>query len=147
MPYRKGTFVWGAGTGVFLPTATNRRLGTGTLTVAPVVAPIWFIPGRGFFLVKVQDYVSVASASDRPDLHYMTITPLLVWRLKDRPYWVQLDAETQTDWKADAHTGFKTGVLLGRMRKKRGAWLKVEVGIGPHRVQSVAIKTSVFNVR
>jgi hypothetical protein len=147
LPYFKGKFVFAAGSGVSLPTATNRRQGTGKLTIAPAAAPVWFIPKRGFFLVKVQDYFSVAGANDRPDLHYMTVTPLLVWRLKGKPYWVQLDAETQTNWNARAHTGYKTGFLFGRMTKKRGMWIKVEVGIGPDRVQSLAIKTSVFKVR
>lgn len=147
LPYFKGKFVFAAGSGVSLPTATDRRLGTGKLTIAPAAAPIWFIPKRGFFLVKVQDYKSVAGAHDRPDLHYMTVTPLLVWRFKGTPYWTQLDAETQTNWKADGHTGYKAGVLFGRMTKKRmGAWIKVEVGMGPYRVASLAIKTSLFRV-
>lgn len=50
----------------------------------------------------------------------------------------------QTNCKADAHTGYKTGFLLGRMTRKRGLWIKVEVGMGPYRVESVAIKTSIF---
>ena len=70
-----------------------------------------------------------------------------MWRLKGKPYWVQLDAETQTNWKADGHTGAKAGFLLGRMTKKRGMWIKLEVGLGPYRVQSFAIKTSIFKVR
>jgi hypothetical protein len=147
LPYSKGKFVLAAGSGVSLPTATNRRQGTGKLTIAPAVAPVWFIPKRGFCLVKVQDFFSVAGVRDRPDLHYMTITPLLVWRLKGKPYWVQLDAETQTNWSAKAHTGYKTGFQVGRMTKKRGMWIKVEVGMGPYRVQSLAIKTSIFKVR
>ena len=147
LPYFKGKFVFAAGSGVSLPTATDRRLGFGKLTIAPAVAPIWFLPKRGFFLVKVQDYVSVAGAADRPDLHYMTVSPLLVWRLKGTPYWTQLDAETQTNWKADGHTGYKAGLLFGRMTKRRmGAWIKVEVGMGPYRVATLAIKTSLFRV-
>lgn len=147
LPYRKGKFVLAAGSGLFVPTATDQRLGTGKLTIAPAVAPVWFLPKRGFFFIKVQDYFSVAGANDRPDLHYMTITPLLVWRLKGKPYWIQLDAETQTNWNSDAKTGSKMGVLLGRIIKNRGTWIKVEVGIGSHRVQSLAIKTSLFKVR
>jgi hypothetical protein len=77
----------------------------------------------------------------------MTITPLLVRRLRGKPYWVQLDGETQSNWKADAHTGYKAGFLVGRITKKRGIWLKVEAGFGRYRVQSLAIKTSVFTVR
>lgn len=147
LPYLTKKFAFAAGSGISLPTATDRRLGTGKLTIAPLTAPVWFIPQRGFFLVKMQDYSSVAGAGDRPDLHYMTITPLLVWRIKGKPYWIQLDGETQTDWKADGHTGYKAGFLFGRMTKKLvGTWIKVEVGMGPYRVATLAIKTSVFKV-
>ena len=147
VPHLTKGFAFAAGSGIFLPTATNRRLGTGKLTIAPAVVPVWFIPKRGFFFVKVQDYFSVAGAGSRPDLHYMTITPLLVWRIKGKPYWTQFDAETQTNWKADGHTGYKAGFLFGRMTKKRhGAWIKVEVGMGPFRVESLAIKMSIFKV-
>ena len=117
------------------------------MTIAPAAAPVWFIPKRGFFLIKGQDYFSVAGAHDRLDLHYMTITPLLIWRLKGKPFWVQLDGETNTNWKADAHTWAKTGFLLGRMTKRRGIWIKLEVGIGAYRTQNFAIKTSLFRVR
>lgn len=147
LPYRHNRFLAAAGSGISIPTATNRRTGTGKLTIAPVAAPLWLIPKRGFFLVKFQDYFSVAGANDRPDLHYMTITPLLVWRLKDKPYWIQLDGESQTNWKPGGHTGYKTGFLLGRITKNRGMWLKVEVGMGRYRVGSLAIKTSLFKVR
>ena len=147
VPYRHKKFFLATGSGVSIPTATNRRTGTGKLTVAPVAAPLWILPRRGFFLVKAQDYFSVAGANDRADLHYMTITPLLVWRLKNKPYWIQLDGESQTNWKADGHTGYKAGFLLGRITKKRGMWIKVEVGVGRYRVGSLAIKTSLFKVR
>jgi hypothetical protein len=147
LPYSRGKFILAAGSGVFLPTATSQRLGTGKLTVAPAIAPVWFVPKRGFLLVKVQDYFSVAGANDRPDLHYMTITPLLVWRLKNKPYWVQVDSETQTFWNRDNHTSYKAGFLLGRMTERRGVWIKLEVGMGPYRTQSLAIKTSIFRVR
>ena len=147
LPYRRGKFVWVAGSGVFLPTATSRTLGTGKLTIAPVIAPVRFIPKRGFFLIKVQGYFSVAGAGDRPDLHYMTITPLLVWRLKDKPYWIQLDGETRTNWNAHARTGLKTSFLLGRITKRRAVSIKFEVGLGPHRTEIFAIKTTIFKVR
>lgn len=147
VPYLKNGFAFVAGSGVSLPTATNRRLGTGKLTIAPAVIPVWFIPKRGFFFVKAQDYFSVAGAHDRPDLHYLTVTPLLVWRLKGTRYWTQFDGETQTNWKADNHTGYKAGFLLGRMNKNFiGTWIKVEVGMGPYRVATLAIKTSFFRV-
>jgi hypothetical protein len=147
IPYLKRKFMLVAGSGVSIPTATDHRLGTGKLNIAPAVVPLWPIPKRGFFFVKVQDFFSVAGVHDRPDLHYMTVTSVLVWRLKNKPYWIQLEEESQTNWNDNAHTGYKAGLLLGRMKKKRGVWIKFEVGIGQYRVGSLAIKTSIFRVR
>jgi hypothetical protein len=147
IPYRQRKFMLVAGSGVSIPTATNRQLGTGKLTIAPAVVPLWTIPKRGFFFVKVQDYFSVAGAGSRPDLHFMQVTPLLVWRLKNKHYWIQLEEESQTNWKDDGHTGYKAGFLIGRIKRKRGVWIKVEVGVGPYRVESLAIKTSVFRIK
>ncbi len=147
VPHLTKDFAFAAGSGISFPTATNPRLGSGKLVIAPVAVPVWFIPKRGFVLVKVQDYISVAGANDRPDLHFFTVTPTLVWRLQGKPYWFQLDAESRTDWKAQRHTGYKVGFLLGRMTRKRyGAWIKTEVGLGPYREATLAIKTSIFKV-
>jgi len=147
IPYRNQKFLFVAGSGVSIPTATDRQVGTGKLTLAPALTPVWLIPKRGLFFVKVQDYFSIAGAGSRPDLHYLQITPLLVWRLKNKPYWIQLDGESQTNWNNNNHTGYKAGFLLGRTKKRRGLWIKVEVGIGQYRVQSLAIKTSIFKIR
>jgi hypothetical protein len=147
IPYRERKFMLVAGSGVSIPTATDRQLGTGKLIIAPAVVPVWPIPKRGLFFVKVQDYFSIAGAGSRPDLHYTRITPLLVWRLKNKPYWIQLEAESQTDWKNAGHTGYKAGFLLGRIKKNRGVWIKVEVGMGSYRGATFSIKPSIFKVR
>jgi hypothetical protein len=146
LPYLTRKFGFAAGTGLSLPTATDERLGTGKLTVAPVVAPIWFFPGRGFGFIKMQDNISVAGDRDRPDLHYFTTTPLLVWRVK-RKWWVQFDTEARTNFQASGHTGYRSGFLIGRVLKGRmGVWVKPEVGWGRYREIDFAIKTSVFRV-
>jgi hypothetical protein len=146
-PYLTPKFGFAAGSGLSIPTATNDRLGTGKLTLAPVVAPIWFFPKRGFFFVKLQDYFSVAGKQDRADLHYFTTTPLLVWRVR-RKWWVQFDSEAKTNFQASGHTGFKSGFLIGRVVKgKMGVWVKPEVGWGRYREADFAIKTSFFRVR
>src|SRR5829696_3655203 len=45
-PYIKGKFAYAGGSGISLPTATNRRLGTGKLTIAPIAAVVRFFPKR-----------------------------------------------------------------------------------------------------
>lgn len=147
VPYLDRKFALAAGTGFVFPTATDSRLGRGKWTVAPVVAPVWFLERRGFLLVKLQDYISVAGDEGRPDVHYFTTTPLLVWRLKRR-WWIQLDTETRTDFKASGHTDFKSGFLIGRMiRGKLGVWIKPEVHWGRYRQGDFVVKTSLFQVR
>jgi hypothetical protein len=115
--------------------------------IAPAAIPLWFIPDRGFAALKVQDFISVAGDKDRPDLHYMTITPLLLWRFGG-PYWMHVEAEAQANWKTGGQTGYKAGILFGRMAKGRlGVWIKVEAGMGRYRPATIAIKTSIFKVR
>ena len=148
MPYLRPKFAFAAGTGLSIPTATDTRLGTGKLLLAPVAAPVWFIPKRGFFLFKMQDYISVAGDSARPHLHYFTATPLLVWRLRSKPYWFQFDGESKTNLVADGHTGYKAGIIFGRMFKRHfGVWVKPEVYWGRYRDADFAIKTSFFRVK
>ncbi len=130
-----------------LPTATDRLLGTGKLQVAPVVAPVWFFPRRGFFFIKLQDYFSVAGDDARRDLHYLTTTPLLVWRIANKPYWVQFDGEIKTDFNDHSQTAYKAGFLVGRMVKRRGFWIKPEVYWGPTRDADFAVKIGFFSVR
>ena len=147
VPYLTRKLAFVGGTGILLPTATDRFLGTGKLVVAPAVAGVWFIPKRGFFLLKFQDYVSVAGDTARPDLHYLTTTPLLVWRFK-RKWWTQLDGETKTHFEAAGRTAYKAGALLGRMfNGKTGASVKVEVPFGGYREGDVTIKLSLIRVK
>lgn len=147
VPYLTKQRAFVAGTGLILPTATDRLLGTGKWQVAPVVAPVWFFPGRGFFFIKLQDYFSVAGDDSRRDLHYLTTTPLLVWRIPNRPYWVQLDGEIKTDFNQHSQTAYKAGFLVGRMVRHRGFWIKPEVYWGPTREADFAVKIGFFSVR
>jgi len=147
VPHLTRKFALVTGAGLSLPTATDETLGTGKLTVAPVVAPVWFFEKKGFFLVKLQDFVSVAGDDQRPDLHYFTTTPLLVWRL-NRKWWIQLDTEAKTNFKDSGHTSFRSGFLVGRMVKGRvGISVKPEVYWGRYREGDFVIRTSLFKVR
>ena len=147
VPYLTPKRAFVVGSGFTLPTATDRLLGTGKFQLAPALGPVWFFPKRGFFFLKLQDYISVAGDDTRRDVHYLSATPLLVWRLKNKPYWMQLDGETKTDFQNHDRTAFKAGFLLGRMVKRRGFWIKPEVYWGPTREADFAIKIGFFSVR
>jgi hypothetical protein len=147
VPYLKNAFAFAGGTGVFFPSATDRFLGAGKWTIAPVVAPVWFFPKKGLFFVKFQGYSSFAGQSNRPDQHYMTVTPLLVWRT-GKKWWIQIDSESKTDFERSCRSYGKSSFLVGRMVKNRvGIWIKSEVYYGGFREADFAIKTSIFRVK
>jgi hypothetical protein len=121
-----------AGTGVLIPTASDSLLGSGKVALAPAVGPLVFFGPRTLLFVKVQDFVSIAGDADRPDFHYLLITPIWLHAI-GRQWWVMLDTETKTNWEDDGRTGVKSGVQVGRAFKGRfGMWVKPEVWWGPN---------------
>jgi hypothetical protein len=120
-----------AGSGVLIPTATDSLLGSGKWALAPAAGPLFLVP-RGLVFVKVQDFVSIAGDDNRPDFHYLLITPIWL-RAVGRRSWVMLDSETKTNWLDGRRTGFKSGVQVGRaVRDRFGVWVKPEVWWGPN---------------
>jgi len=143
--HKSFTIAWG--TGMVIPTATN-SVGGGKLQLAPAVAPVVFF-GRlkGFAFVKVQDFISVAGDADRPDIHYLLITPTILWRLT-RFWWIVADSESRTDWEHGDTTSFRSGFQIGRMITPRfGIWVKSEIPWGPHRLGSWTLKLTAFWTR
>jgi hypothetical protein len=140
IPFNNGRFAYVLGTGLFLPTATERILGTGKVTLAPAFAPIWFLHGRGMFYVKLQDFISIAGAADRPDASFLLITPTLMHTLPRRS-WILIDTETTTNWHQNGKTGVKSGVQVGKIAHGFGLWLKPEVWWGPNRGGRWNLKT------
>jgi hypothetical protein len=143
----KPTFFFAVGSGLTLPAATDDSLGQGKWIVGPLFAPIWYFPKKGFVFVKIQDFISFAGESDRPDVHYLLVTPTFLWRLSPR-WWTLLDAESNTNWERDEATWFKAGFLIGRMISARqGMSLKVEVPFGGDRPFDVIVKAVFFRTR
>ena len=122
------------GSGITIPTATHRTLGGGKWVVAPLLAPVWFFPERkGFFFVKLHQFVSFAGPSDRRDFNYLLSTPTLVYRFRPR-WWVGMDTEVKTDWEQDNHVSFRSGLEIGHVVTPRLALaVKLEVPWGAHR--------------
>ena len=146
LPRLGGNFLLGIGTGLLLPTATDRSLGTGKWTIAPVVAPVWFLPRQGYALVKLQEFESFAGPSSRPDISYFLITPTVLWRVAQR-YWVLVDSESRTSWSQDV-TSYRSGLLVGRMLSSRaGVSLKAEVPWGNHRLGDWTLKAVFYLTR
>ena len=146
LPRLGGNFLLGIGTGLLIPTATDRKLGTGKWTIAPVVAPVWFLPRQGYAFVKVQEFESFAGPSSRPDVSYLLITPTVLWRVSRR-YWVLVDSESRTSWTQDV-TSYRSGLLVGRMFSTRaGVSLKAEVPWGNHRLGDWTLKAVFYLTR
>ena len=97
--------------------------------------------------MKLQDWLSFAGDADRPDAHYLGITPVAAYRLTER--WFALaDSEAKVDWQQNQHTSCKSGILIGYMFSRRiGAWVKGEIPWGQYREGDWILKASVFLTR
>jgi hypothetical protein len=132
LPHVTPTGAYVIGLGVVMPTATDTLLGRGKWILAPATGPLWFFGGRGLFFVKLQDFISIAGDSSRPELNYFLLTPTFVHLFKQR-WWMLADFESKTDWLNHARTGMKSGFQLGRnMSRGFGVWMKPEVWWGPN---------------
>ena len=141
VPYISGRGAVVAGTGLSMPTATSALLGTGKWTLAPAIAPVRFIRGRGMAYVKVQNFSSFAGDAARPAFNFLLITPTLITTVGRRS-WVLIDSETNTDWNNGGRTGVKSGFQYGWILPDGlGLWIKPEVWWGPNRGGEWALKT------
>ena len=143
IPYLSRNFAFAAGTGIFLPSATHKTLGTGKWQVAPLAVPVWYLPRRrGFFLVKFQHLKSLAGPSDRPDFNSLLITPAFFYR-PNKLWWIQADAESNTDWERGKHTDFRVGFQVGKVITPRFALaVKPEIPLGGRRVGDWTLKVT-----
>jgi hypothetical protein len=141
IPHLTGRFAFAAGSGLFIPTASSRVLGTGKWTAAPAAIPVWFTRGVGMIFVKFQNLTSFAGDSSRPDLNVLLITPTVI-RTIGRRSWVFVDTETKTDWQRDGRTGVKSGIQFGHVMVRRaGFWVKPEFWWGPNQDGRWNLKT------
>jgi hypothetical protein len=146
-PRIEGNFFVAGGTGLVLPTETSLLLGFGKWIASPAIVPIWFLPKRGMAYIKIQDWFSFAGQANRQDVHYLTVTPLILLRFSTR-WWVLLDTESNTDWLKEGHTWCKSGALVGYMISNRlGVGLKAEIPYGQYRLFDWIIKASLFVTR
>lgn len=146
IPYLTRKFAFVTGTGIVLPTATHKTLGFGKWQVAPLAVPVWFLQrGKGYFFVKVQDFISIAGVGDRPGVHSLFIQPTLNY-IPKRRWLVQADAESRTNWKNHNRTDYRVGFGVGKvMTRKLFMGIKCEVPMGATRPGDWMIKlTNIF---
>jgi hypothetical protein len=145
VPHANRRFAFVAGTGMFFPTATDKTLGTGKWQIAPLFAPVWYLPAtKGLFFVKVQNVISFAGVGDRQDIHYLLVTPTLLYRPLRR-WWVLADFESRTNWENRNRADFRVGFQAGRVvRGKLGFAVKPEVPFGGTKLGDWGLKFSVI---
>ncbi len=146
IPYLSRKFAFVTGSGLVLPTATHRTLGQGKWQVAPLAVPVWFLPrAKGYFYVKVQDFISIAGVGDRPDVNALFINPTLNY-IPARRWLVHADAESRTNWKNQNRTDFRVGFGAGKVMSQRFfLGVKCEVPMGGTRPGDWTLKvTNIF---
>lgn len=141
VPYVNRKFAFAGGSGLSIPTATDKTLGTGKWQIAPLAVPVWFLPrARGFFLVKVQNFKSFAGPSSRAEINSLLVTPTFFYR-PARRWWILADAESSTDWVRDNNTNFRVGFQVGRVLTPKFALaVKPEVPFGGRRAGDWTLK-------
>ena len=146
-PYLTRKFGFAMGSGLSVPTATDKLLGAGKWQIAPAAIPVWFFDRKGLFFVKFQDYSSFAGNGNRTDIHYTNVNATLLWKLK-RSCWVVTDTEMNANWKKGGSTWFKSGLMVGRMINPTfGVWFKPEIPYGKDSGGGWILKSSFFWVR
>lgn len=134
VPWLSPRFALAMGTGLTLPTATEKTLGLGKWQIAPVVAPVWFLPNRkGLFLVRLHGHFSFAGDEDRRDVETLEIVPLVVWNFQRR-WWTLIDTNVLIDWEGAGSTSYRTGIEIGHVvRRAWGVAIKPEIPWGADR--------------
>jgi hypothetical protein len=148
VPHSSQRFAFAAGSGMFFPTATHKTLGSGKWQLAPMIAPVWYLPpGKGFSFVKIQDVVSFAGAGSRSDIHYLLVTPTLLYR-PVRKWWIVTDLESRIDWRNDNRADFRAGLQVGRIvGGKMGITIKPEIPFGGTKQGDWTLKVSFIRYR
>lgn len=143
VPFLTPIFALFLGSGLSIPSATYKTLGTGKWAVAPLGGPAWFFGRRrGLAFIKFQEFTSFAGNSDRQEVRYLLITPTFMWHV-NRKTWLMFLEESHTDWMSSNSTWYKAGVQLGHMfNRKLGAWVMPEVHWGESRPGRFDLKFS-----
>lgn len=140
-------FAFSVGSGISLPTATNRLLGQGKLVIAPVAVPLWYFAKRKRLVtLRMQHFVSVAGSGSRPNVNFTVVDPSIGVAVGRRS-WIFTSTEFRWDWRTKLNSA-TTGIQFGRLLSNRlGFWVKPEIQWGPGRQGDFNVKFGFFRFR
>jgi hypothetical protein len=145
-PARSGTFFWGAGAAVQLPTATDIRLGTGKLGLGPTL--LFGSQRRGWtYGAWARQIWSVAGHGDRTGVRSTFVRPFVAYTTKSA-WTYSLDTEATYDWvikewSAPVHLEVAKIIRVGRQPVSVGGGLRCWPATPPGGPQACAAR---FNI-
>ena len=119
-------------------TASNRVLGTGKNTIAPVGVLAFFLKDGWLFAPAYQQTKSYAGDDSRSDINLGAADFYLVKLTKSKRNWFILDPTIIADYRNDRVSGtleFEAGQIAGRMMGGIGSiYIRPGVGLGNNRI-------------
>jgi hypothetical protein len=97
-PAKAGKIIWGAGTAIVLPTATNPALGQGKWSMGPSVV-VLAQPGKWTLGALVNNVFSFAGQSSRPDVNQMLFQYFINYNLR-HGWFITWQPTVTANWEA-----------------------------------------------
>ena len=98
----------------FIPTATDKRLGSGQLQLSPSVFTVWWLENGIYIAAGYKHYVSVAGDHARDDINYGRVR-LNVSYVSPAQWWVQTNWYYYQDYRNDGKMEFIPELELGTL--------------------------------
>jgi hypothetical protein len=98
-PAKASKIIWGVGTAIVLPTATNSILGQGKWSAGPSVV-VLTQPGKWTLGALINNVWSFAGQSARPDVNQMLLQYFINYNLK-KGYYITWQPTLTANWEAD----------------------------------------------
>jgi hypothetical protein len=99
-PTRPRKLIWGAGPAIVLPTATNKLLGQGKLSLGPSFVAL-AQPGHWTLGALVNNVWSVAGSGGRPSVNQMLLQYFINYNLK-KGYYITIQPILTANWNASS---------------------------------------------
>jgi len=106
---------WGFGPALVFPTASAKATGAGKWQAGPAVALIYEGVKNLTVGAIVQNPISYAGSSSRPNVNNMLITPTLTYNLKDGWFTGLSDYNWSFNWQSDGAATIPLGIQVGKV--------------------------------